>query len=115
MRRAAEADGRGVRLVGRVGGGSICYCRDHGGSLLAAAGVPLRPCKSHADHRAVPHRLWRGIRLAIAADATSLASLRGFLRARRGWERHGPDGVLASGVELVRETPRDGARHRDVW
>lgn len=29
--------------------------------------------------------------------------------------RHGSDGVLASGVELVRETPRDCARHRDVW
>src|SRR6185503_11111390 len=90
IRRTAEAAGRGVRLVARVGVGCIWHCRDHGGSLLATAGVPFRPCKAHADHRAVPHRLWRGIRLAIAVEATSLASLRDFLRARCGWERHGP-------------------------
>src|SRR5262245_14606090 len=114
IRRSAEAACRRVFVVARISVGSLQHRGDDGGGLFAAARLRPRPRQTDAYNRGLPRRIWWRIRVAVDSVVSPVSSLLDFLRPGCGRERHGADGLLARGLELVRETARYGTRGRDV-
>src|ERR1035438_3325274 len=89
FRHFPETACRRVRLVARSGLGSLRHRGAGGGGLLAAARLAARSLSGAAHYSALPDHLRVRVRVARAADAPSVASLRDLPDSRHGgeWDR----------------------------
>ena len=113
LQRVSQAADRRIRLVARIRLPRVRGCRHDRGSLLPTSRHAAGPLSGAANPAALHYSFRLRLRVAFAADATPLASLRRVLRSRSGRQRNRATGFVARRDNVVSGAARHGARCPD--
>ena len=114
LRHLPETARRGVRVVARGGVGGVRHRGHDGGRVFASARLSARSRQPAADYRSMHGGLRLRLRVAGAAHAGHLASVRRVRRHGHRRQRHRADGVQPRPSRAGSGAAGHGAGGRDV-